>query len=76
MGMVKSSNTGVVKFFNESKNFGFIIDDLDLDEKKEFKQYFFHVSGTLDKVEKDDKVSYDIEVGQRGPKAINVKRIK
>ena len=71
-----TGNTGRVKFFNESKGFGFLIDDKDLDEKNEPKQYFFHFSGTLDRVTQDDLVSYEIEIGDRGPKAVRVARVK
>lgn len=70
MGTIQSTNTGKVKFFNNSKGFGFIVDDEDA------KEIFFHVSGTLDRVEKDDLVAFDLETGNRGLKAINVKRIK
>jgi CspA family cold shock protein len=70
MGTVKSTNTGKVKFFNAAKNFGFITDDVSKTD------VFVHSTGTLDKIVTDDLVSYDIEVGQRGAKAVNVKRIK
>jgi cold shock protein len=59
---------GKVKFFNESKGFGFIVSD---DEK----EYFVHMSGIADGVtlRDNDEVSFDIEEGDRGPKAVNVK---
>lgn len=65
-----STNTGKVKFFNDSKGYGFIKDDAD------DKDYFFHFSGTLDKVKKDDLVAFDLEQGEKGLKAVNVKRVK
>ena len=68
--MGTSTNKGVVKFFAENKGFGFIIDD---DDKKE---YFFHFSNTLDRVNKDDKVTYELVEGKKGLNAVNVKRIK
>jgi CspA family cold shock protein len=68
--MAKSSNTGKVKFFNQTKNFGFITD------AESGKDYFFHATGTLDRVVTDDEVSFDIEKGDRGPKCVNVKRVK
>ena len=61
---------GKVKFFNEQKSYGFITDG-DTD-----KDIFFHVSGTLDPVKTDDFVEYEVEEGERGVKAINVKLIK
>lgn len=65
-----STNFGKVKFFNDVKKYGFISDNND------GKEYFFHVSGTLDKVMKDDQVAYDLESTDRGVKAVNVKRVK
>lgn len=63
-------NNGRVKFFNASKGFGFIKDD-DND-----KEYFVHVSGLKDQIQQDDHVSFALETGNRGLKAINVKLIK
>lgn len=62
---------GKIKFFLENKGYGFVLDGTDPS-----KDYFFHVSGLLDKVEKDDKVQFDIEEGKRGLKAVNIKKIK
>jgi CspA family cold shock protein len=60
---------GTVKFFNESKGFGFIAAEDD-------KEYFVHVSAleegaTLDE---NDTVTFEVEDGDRGPKAVNVKK--
>lgn len=68
--MSTSTNNGVVKFFAESKGFGFIVDDVSRQE------YFFHFSNTLDKVTKDDKVTFELVEGKRGLNAVNVKRVK
>jgi CspA family cold shock protein len=65
------TSTGVVKFFSESKGFGFIIDD---DDSK--KEYFFHFSNTLDVIKKDDHVAFELVEGKRGLNAVNVKRVK
>lgn len=67
--MSNSTNTGTVKFYAEDKKFGFIVDQND------HKEYFFHVSNTLDRVQKDDKVSYELVEGKRGLNAIKVKRV-
>ena len=58
---------GVVKFFNEAKGFGFIIDE---DTKKE---YFVHVTGLVDKVKENDEVEFTLEEGRKGLNAVNVK---
>jgi cold shock protein len=61
--------TGIVKFFNESKGYGFIKED------GSEKEYFVHVTGLVDKVRQNDKVSFEVSEGKRGPNAINVKKI-
>ncbi|MCX6282672.1 MAG: cold shock domain-containing protein [Bacteroidetes bacterium] len=61
-------STGQVKFFNERKGFGFIVDDSNQQE------IFVHVSGLIDKIKQDDVVSFDVTEDKRGKKAINVKR--
>jgi cold shock protein len=61
--------TGVVKFFNESKGYGFI----KVDETGE--EIFVHLSAVTEKIRQDDKVSFDITEGKKGPNAINVKKI-
>lgn len=59
-------NTGTVKFFNESKGFGFITPE-DGD-----KDIFVHVNGLVDDIREGDKVSYDTEEGRKGLNAVNV----
>ena len=61
-------STGKVKFFNERKGFGFIVDDSNQQE------IFVHVSGLIDKIKQDDTVSFDVTEDKRGKKAINVKK--
>jgi CspA family cold shock protein len=60
-------NTGTVKFFNETKGYGFIKED-DTDN-----EYFVHVSGIIDKISENDKVTFDLEEGRKGLNATNVK---
>ncbi len=60
-------STGKVKFFNQQKGFGFILDD------ESQKDVFVHVTGLVDKIKDDDEVSFEIVEDRRGPKAINVR---
>ena len=60
---------GKVKFFNESKGYGFI-KDVESDE-----EYFVHVSGLIDKVKEDDDVTFELIEGRKGLNAVNVKLI-
>ena len=59
--------TGTVKFFNESKGFGFIVED---DSNTE---HFVHVSGLIDEVKEGDKVEFELKEGRKGLNATNVK---
>lgn len=58
---------GTVKFFNETKGFGFIVED----ESKE--EYFVHATGLIDRVNEGDEVEFDLTEGRKGMNAINVK---
>jgi cold shock protein len=58
--------TGTVKFFNNSKGFGFIKHD-DSDEET-----FVHVSGLVDQVKENDKVKFEVVKGKKGMNAVNV----
>ncbi len=60
-------NKGTVKFFNDSKGFGFI-----KDENSE-KEYFVHSSGLQDSIREEDEVTFDLEEGKKGLNAVNVK---
>jgi cold shock protein len=62
--------TGVVKFFNMGKGFGFI----KLDETGE--DVFVHEKGLIDQITEGDLVSFNLEQGKKGPNAVNVKRQK
>ena len=60
---------GTVKFFNERKGFGFIAGE-------DGKDYFVHISD-IDNQEiltDNENVEFDITTGDRGEKAVNVKR--
>ena len=60
-------NTGTVKFFNDTKGFGFIKED------ESGTEYFVHVSGLVDEINENDKVTFDLEEGRKGLNAVNVK---
>ncbi len=59
-------SNGTVKFFNETKGFGFITPD------DGGRDIFVHVSGLSDDIREGDKVSYDTEEGKKGLNAVNV----
>ena len=61
--------TGTVKFFNESKGYGFIKED------GSEKEVFVHATGLIDKVRENDKVSFDLSEGRKGINAVNDKKI-
>ncbi|MER2996780.1 cold-shock protein [Pontibacter populi] len=61
-------NNGTVKFFNSEKGFGFI-----KDENSE-KEYFVHVTGLIDEVRENDRVTFELQEGRKGLNAVNVKR--
>ncbi len=60
-------NHGTVKFFNEAKGFGFIIDE------ESNKEYFVHVTGLIDKINEGDNVEFELKEGKKGLNAFNVK---
>lgn len=60
-------NTGVIKFFNETKGFGFIKED------STNKEYFVHISGLVSQVKEGNTVTFDLKEGKKGLNAVNVK---
>jgi cold shock protein len=60
-------NKGTVKFFNESKGYGFIKDT------ETEKEYFVHASGLIDEVNENDEVTFELQEGKKGLNAVNVK---
>ncbi len=60
--------TGTVKFFNETKGFGFIIED------ESNTEYFVHVTGLIDEIREGDKVEFELTEGKKGLNAVNVKQ--
>lgn len=60
---------GKVKFFNESKGFGFITD------AETGKDVFVHVSALSGQIKENDEVTFEVEDDRRGPSAVNVQKI-
>jgi cold shock protein len=60
---------GTVKFFNESKGFGFITDT----ESNE--EFFVHISGLIDEIREGDSVEFELKEGRKGMNAVDVKVI-
>lgn len=62
---------GSVKFFNTTKGFGFI-------KAEDDKEYFVHQTGLEEgvSIKDNDSVEFEIEDGERGPKAVNVKKVE
>jgi len=58
---------GIVTFFNESKGYGFIKDS---DTQKSI---FVHMDGLVDSIKDNNKVTFEIVMGKKGPNAVNVK---
>ena len=60
---------GTVKFYNAMKGFGFIAAD-------DGKEYFVHQTGLQEGVtlNENDPVEFEVEEGDRGPKAVNVSK--
>lgn len=58
---------GQVKFFNDEKGYGFITDS----ETKD--SIFVHINNTSDTLKENDRVTFEVEMGPKGPNAVNVK---
>jgi len=61
---------GTVKFFNNTKGFGFIT------PSDGSEDVFVHQSGLVDEINENDKVSYEMEKGKKGMNAVNVTIIR
>lgn len=57
---------GVVKFFNETKGFGFI-------KAEDGQEIFVHVTGLKEEIRENDNVTFDVQEGKKGLNAVNVK---
>jgi CspA family cold shock protein len=59
---------GKVKFYNESKGFGFII------ANDNGEEIFVHVTGLKEDISDNDEVEYEVAQGRKGPNAVNVRK--
>jgi len=57
---------GTVKFFNETKGFGFIM------EEGTNEEHFVHVTGLIDEIKEGDEVEFELKEGKKGLNAIDV----
>tara|TARA_R110001583_G_scaffold2745_4_gene19366 strand:- start:2304 stop:2498 length:195 start_codon:yes stop_codon:yes gene_type:complete len=62
--------TGTVKFFNESKGFGFIT------EQESNTDYFVHISGLIDEIREGDAVEFELKEGKKGLNAVSVRVVQ
>ena len=60
---------GTVKFFNETKGFGFIV------PANGGPEIFVHVSGLKDQIREKDRVTFEVQNGKKGLNAVNVRVI-
>jgi CspA family cold shock protein len=58
---------GKVKFFNESKGFGFIA------VEGTGQELFVHVTGLIDEIRQNDMVTFEIKEGKKGLNAVDVR---
>lgn len=61
--------TGKVKFFNETKSFGFITSD------ESGEDIFVHASGLESPIRENDKVEFEVQEGKKGLNAVNVRHV-
>lgn len=61
----KKMKNGTVKFFNETKGFGFI-------KTEDGQEVFVHATGLKQEIKENDKVVFEVEQGKKGLNAVNV----
>ena len=59
---------GTINFFNSAKGFGFIKDS------QTGESVFFHQNNLTEQVKEGDRLTYEVEMGDRGPMAVNIKK--
>jgi cold shock protein len=68
MSQIEQKLEGIIKFWKEEAGYGFI-------KQTDGTEIFFHATGLIDKVRKDDFVEFEVKEGKKGKNAINVKKI-
>ena len=63
---IETVRRGRVKFFNHEKGYGFITDSESRDG------IFVHINNCSEEIHENDKVTFEVEMGQKGPNAVNV----
>ena len=61
---------GTVKFFNDTKGFGFI-----KPQNANEQDIFVHTTGLIDEVRENDVVEYEVEKGKKGLNAVRVRLV-
>ncbi len=65
----KIMQKGTVKFFNETKGYGFI------KPENGGEDIFVHASGLIDQIRENDQVKFEVERGKKGVNAVNVELV-
>lgn len=66
---MKEMKKGTVKFFDETKGFGFI-------QVENGDDVFVHISALRESIRENDEVTFDVERGKRGLNAVNVSTVR
>lgn len=66
--VIERVRRGRVKFFNDEKGYGFIIDAVTKDS------LFVHINNVSEPIGENDQVEFEVEMGPKGPNAINVNK--
>lgn len=65
---VEVVRTGIVTFFNDTKGYGFIKD------LKTQESIFVHINALTEPIKENNKVTFEVEMGPKGPNAVSVKK--
>lgn len=68
--LINNTMQGKVKFFNNSKGFGFIT------PSDSSEDIFVHTSGLIDEIRENDEVTFEVERGKKGMNAVRVEVVR